>query len=55
MSAGLREKYGKWLIIGPAMVVVLVIVSGVYLSVAFPRVRCEGGKHLDGGPEDRIG
>jgi cytochrome c553 len=47
MSAGLREKYGKWLIIGPAVVVVLVIISVVYLRVAFPTVRCEGGKHLD--------
>ncbi len=47
MFAGMREKCGKWLIIGPAVIIFLVIVSVVYLRVAFPKVRCEGAKHLD--------
>lgn len=47
MSTGLREKYGKWLVIWPAVIVVVMVVIGFYLSAAFPRVRCEAAKHLD--------
>ncbi len=42
----LKGRWGKWTII-LIVVVVAVVGFGVYLNAAFPRIRCEGGKHLD--------
>lgn len=44
--AGLKEKFGKWLIIVPLAVVAGIVCFIIFINVAFPKVRCTA-KHLD--------
>lgn len=43
----LRNRWGKWVIIAPAAVVVLAVIFIVCFNLAFPRTRCEAVKHLE--------
>ena len=43
----LRDRFGKWAVIVPGAVVLLIVIFILYLNLAFPRTRCAAVKHLD--------
>jgi hypothetical protein len=46
MSTGGKDTYSKWLITGLGVFLLLIIISAIYIGVAFPRTRCPA-QHLD--------
>ncbi len=43
----LRERFGKWIFILPAGLIVFSLTFFIYFRTAFPEVRCDAAKHLD--------
>ena len=46
MSTGGKDTSFKWLIYGLGVFLLLIVISAIFISVAFPRVRCPA-RHLD--------
>jgi len=43
----MQERFGKWVFILPACLIVFSLTFFIYFRTAFPEVRCDAAKHLD--------